>query len=77
MREFRQHEGMPLNRRGLMNTLKGCTIISFNGINYDHPIVSYALAGATCEQIKDLSDAIIMGGMKPWEAEKADRKSVV
>lgn len=70
IREFRQHEGMPLNRRGLLNTLKGCTIISFNGINYDHPIVSYALAGATCEQIKELSDAIIVGGMKPWEAER-------
>jgi hypothetical protein len=69
-REFRMYPGHPLNRRGLLLTLKGITSITFNGIVYDHPIVSYALAGATCEQLKELSDAIIMGNQKPWEVEK-------
>lgn len=35
------------------------TSVGFNSLNYDLPIISYALMGKTCAQIKDLSDYII------------------
>lgn len=41
--------------------------ITFNGINYDFPILSLALAGHNNEFLKLASDKIIVGGMKPWE----------
>lgn len=43
------------------------TTVSFNGNYYDVPIVSAALAGFTTEQLKWLSDEIIVREQKPWE----------
>lgn len=43
-------------------------IITFNGRNYDIPMLSYALTGATCAQLKALSDDIILHNLKPWDA---------
>jgi len=37
-------------------------IVSFNGINYDIPIIEYAMKGASCEQLKEASDFIIKSG---------------
>jgi hypothetical protein len=41
--------------------------VSFNGNYYDVPMLAAALAGYTCEQLKFLSDRIIVEGVKPWE----------
>jgi hypothetical protein len=43
------------------------TVISFNGIYYDVPMIAAALSGFTCEQLKWVSDQIIVAGIKPWE----------
>ena len=43
------------------------TVVSFNGNYYDVPMISAALSGFTCEQLKWLSDEIIVVGRKPWE----------
>jgi len=43
------------------------TLVTFNGNNYDMPILALALEGATCAQLKSASDAIIVGGLKPWQ----------
>lgn len=52
------------------------TVVSFNGIYYDVPMISAALAGYTAEQLKWLNDRIIPPqvkgrpkeqGAKPWE----------
>ncbi len=42
-------------------------VISFNGNYYDVPIVAAALSGFTCEQLKWVSDEIIVNQKKPWE----------
>jgi len=42
-------------------------VISFNGIYYDVPMLCAALAGFSCEQLKWLSDEIIVNKRKPWE----------
>ena len=46
-----------------------CTI-GFNSKHYDMPMIAAALAGATCAQLKDVNDAIILRGMKPWDIER-------
>lgn len=43
------------------------TVISFNGNYYDVPMIDAALAGYTVEQLKWLSDEIIIRERKPWE----------
>jgi hypothetical protein len=43
------------------------TVVSFNGNHYDVPMVTAALQGYTCEQLKWLNDQIIVQDLKPWE----------
>lgn len=52
------------------------TTVSFNGIYYDVPMITAAISGYTCEQLKWLNDRIIpkqikgqpkVYGAKPWE----------
>jgi hypothetical protein len=45
----------------------GATVVSFNGNYYDVPMIAAALAGYSTEQLKWLSDQIIVQGLKPWE----------
>lgn len=42
------------------------TYITFNGNNYDMPLIRMAFAGATNAQLKAASDDIILHGLKPW-----------
>jgi hypothetical protein len=42
-------------------------VVSFNGNYYDVPVITAALSGFTCEQLKWVSDQIIVAGIKPWE----------
>jgi hypothetical protein len=45
-------------------------LVGFNIIDYDLPIIEYALRGATCSQIKDASDFIIKGKNKAYKFEQ-------
>lgn len=44
-----------------------CTVISFNGIRYDVPMITAALMGYTPAQLKELSDRMIVHKVKHWE----------
>jgi len=46
----------------------GYTFVTFNGINYDMPVVSAMIDGRGPHEIKHLSNRIIEGGLMPWEA---------
>lgn len=54
-------------RNALHAALQRRTLITFNGNNYDMPLVTLAVEGATAAELKGASDAIIVRGMKPWE----------
>jgi hypothetical protein len=54
-------EGFQFNANTLKYILNNCVIYTFNGINYDMPMLALALAGCTTEQIKEASDGIIVG----------------
>lgn len=50
--------------------LRTSRIITFNGRNYDFPMIYYALSGATVAQLKQCSDDIIVHGLKFWDIER-------
>lgn len=54
-------------RNELHAILQRYCLITFNGNGYDMPLVTMALEGATEDQLKNASDAIIVQGLKPWE----------
>lgn len=43
------------------------SVISFNGLRYDVPMITSALMGYTAEQLKWQNDRIIVEKVKPWE----------
>jgi hypothetical protein len=66
-RDYEQYDGHPLDVRELKVVLANYTICTFNGNNYDIPILTLALRGASCAQLKAASDWIIVGGHAGWE----------
>lgn len=68
--DFELYNGKCLDVPSIRNILEKYTLISFNGINYDLPMITYALAGATNEELKIASDRIILGDLRPWEFER-------
>ena len=51
----------------LYASLQGRTLVTFNGNNYDMPIITLAIGGAMPDVLKANGDAIIVQGLKPWE----------
>lgn len=65
------YQGHPLDTQRILRVLRNNTIITFNGNNYDIPMIRLALKqGTTNDDLKRASDAIIMQNLKPWELEK-------
>lgn len=64
---FGMWEGHPLDIAGLVNLLATVRIYTFNGVNYDLPMLTLALYGADCWTLKQASDNIIARGMKWWQ----------
>lgn len=51
----------------LAAALRHFELITFNGNGYDMPVTTLALGGSSNAELKRASDAIIVGGLKPWE----------
>jgi DNA polymerase elongation subunit (family B) len=64
---FEQFDGQPLDVSKLVKVLQAFRLVTFNGNHYDWPVLSYAMTGATCAEIRACSDAIIVGNKYPWE----------
>ena len=69
---FEMFEGHPLDVVKAKRLLEHPTIevYTFNGLNYDVPLTRLALAGASCEEIKEASKRIIEGNLKGWQFER-------
>ena len=63
---FQTFDGYPLDTIGMRNVLTKHTLITFNGIGYDLPIITYAMTGASTHQLKAASDDIIVNQLKHW-----------
>ncbi len=51
-------------------------IVTFNGINFDMPLLTVALSGATCAKLKECTNFIIEKNMKYWHVEKKYNVSI-
>ena len=58
--------GQAFNRDAVASILRKYRTVSFNGNNYDMPMISAALRGADCAKLKTLSDKIIVNNIKHW-----------
>lgn len=54
------------NKSIILSTFRN-TMVSFNGIGYDIPVIRGALAGYNTTQLKWITDQIIVHGVRPWE----------
>lgn len=57
------------DRGWLRDFMRRNRIVGFNLNGFDLLIIYGAIAGMTVRELKELADDIIVGGMKPWEAE--------
>ena len=64
---FEQDEVTPLYASKLQWVIKNLLIIGFNSRTYDMAMLQLAEIGASCVQLKELSDAIILGDTPGWE----------
>lgn len=65
--DFPMYDGCPLDIPRLVDLLARVTMYTFNGNNYDLPILTLALYGANNSMLKDAGDAIIQGGLRSWQ----------
>jgi hypothetical protein len=63
---FEMFPGHPLDAERVLKVLRAFTLVSFNGNNFDLPLLSLAVQGADCEKIKSYSDRIILNNLKYW-----------
>lgn len=63
---FGMWEGHPLDIAGIVDILARVTIVTFNGVGYDVPMLTLACYGATNAQLKEANDDIIVRKLKPW-----------
>jgi len=66
-RYFEMYPGHDLDRDGIRDLLRRWRVVTFNGNNYDIPMITLALAGASCGELKRASDSIILADVKSWE----------
>lgn len=67
---FEKSERSELDKDGIQRVLSGNTIVTFNGNSYDMPVLHLALAGRDCTSLKIASDRIVLGSVRPWDAER-------
>lgn len=70
VRAFELYDDTPLDRPAIARIIRGCRIVTFNGNGYDMPMIALAMSGATTSQLKQASDDIILGDLRPWQFEE-------
>ena len=69
VRSYELFDGQPLNTGELRTIMGAYRIVTFNGLNYDLPMLTLALTGVSCEALKRASDSIIVGDLRAWQFE--------
>jgi len=66
VREYELYDGHPLDVDGIRRIMNSYTTVTFNGNNYDLPVLALTMKGAENAELKEASDAIVLHDMKPW-----------
>jgi DNA polymerase elongation subunit (family B) len=61
------HNNAPIDRKRLKSLMLKNETITFNGDNYDLPLICAAIDGADSEKLKQMSDDIILNNLRKWE----------
>lgn len=64
---FELYEGNPLDRASIAKLIRNWRIVTFNGLNYDAPMIALAMSGATNSQLKHANDDIFHADLRPWQ----------
>jgi len=67
VRAFEKWPGQPLDTGVIAQILNHYRIVTFNGMNYDMPMLTLALTGVSNERLKQASDWIILGNNRGWQ----------
>lgn len=67
VRVFRRTESEDLDVAGVAKVFRNWRVYTFNGNNYDMPMIALAMNGATNGQLKRASDEIILTDLRPWQ----------
>lgn len=70
---FERTTNHDFNRDKLLWMINAFCLVSFNGINYDLPILALALAGKTNAQLKAATNEIIVNGMRPSDVLRSSK----
>ncbi|OXE36621.1 MAG: hypothetical protein CGW95_06525 [Phenylobacterium zucineum] len=70
VRMFEMYEGCEFDIETVRKILRSSTVIGFNSINFDLPILSMALSGADNEKLKKATNAIIENNLRSWQLER-------
>lgn len=70
VRYYDQFYGQALNTAEIRRILREFLIVTFNGNNYDLPMLALALTGVGCDALKRASDSIIVGNLRGWQFEQ-------
>lgn len=57
----------PLNIAAIQWFIDNYTLLTFNGMHYDVPMISLAMTGANNRVLYEANNNIIMGGLKSWD----------
>lgn len=63
-------EGKVLDRGTLLWFIQNFTLVTFNGINYDGPMMRLAMSGASVQRLKECNDMLITRGVKWWHIDQ-------
>lgn len=67
VRCFERTANQELDFAGIVTIMRGCRVLSFNGLGYDMPMIALAMSGATNSQLKQASDDIILGDLRNYQ----------
>ncbi len=65
-RQFELHADSELDKKAIASIFRRYTVVSFNGIKYDLPMIMYAMSGASNGELKHASDELIQMGTPHW-----------
>lgn len=70
VRSFEIFPGQDFDAKTVLSILKSYRIVTFNGVNFDMPLLTMACQGWVMGQIKEAANRIIDGGLKHWQVER-------
>lgn len=68
--EMRNDNDADFDRAKIKRLIENNTVVGFNSEDYDIPVVTAAIYGATNSELKKLSDSIIIKNLKYWQVNR-------